>query len=104
MATESLFARYKRALELEPRLRAAVAEINKICESADWWEDNDHLVAWREIIKPKVRPLIGWERPSSDGGDEWLRSQAAWDAVTEVLVERMARAEKRWKAEAEEDE
>jgi len=92
MASETQFADYLRTLAEEPRLRALAAEVNRMCRVERQWSDLDLLDAW-DCVKDGARPLVGWHREDPAGG--WLCSEAAWDAVTQVLYERIVRAARR---------
>jgi hypothetical protein len=55
---------------------------------------------WERTLKGQVQPLVGWERgywsthtkhPDPET-ERWLRSQDAWEVVTERWLQQLSRA------------
>lgn len=114
-------AAFERALKAEPRLRAVVRIVNVLRLLVRPTDQMCHGCLWEIVIKPLVKPWIGWGRgylprqaknPDPDGGwrlrvqtaaevmrehpipaetetEKWLRTSEAWNAVTQVLNDRL---------------
>ena len=56
---------YQRALNAEPALQPVVDLVDALCALV---RPSDRLCSgcvWERIVKPMVRPLIGWERAAT---------------------------------------
>jgi hypothetical protein len=116
-------AAFERALQAEPKLRAVSQLVDVLRLLVRPTDEMCHGCVWEALVKPLVRPWIGWGRgylpkpakdpdpdedfprfvkvdlgsdwqpdprvPAETETEKWLRSSEAWNAVTEVLIDRL---------------
>jgi len=114
-------APYSRALAAEPGLKAVESLVDALCRLVRPEDTFCAGCAWERIVKPLLVPLVGWGRealleqaadpsgedvtaewigpqrevapPATTETEKWLRSSAAYDAVTDAWIAQLEKAD-----------